>query len=148
MVAKATLIYELLKSKSLNVTDIRRRVMMVLMQPGRALTQKELEEELEKQLGQVDRVTLYRTIRVLLGKGIIHQIPIDAQLVKYKLAGDHKKSDHPHFHCSCCNRLVCMPQLNIQQDMLPGGFTLQSVSLVIEGMCPQCNNIDNLNKTE
>lgn len=147
MVAKNTLVNELLKSKSLNVTDIRRRVMIALMQPGRALTQKELEEELERQLGQVDRVTLYRTIRVLLEKGIIHQIPIDAQLVKYKLAGEHKKSDHPHFHCSCCNKLVCMPQLNIKQNMLPGGFTMQTVSLVIEGVCPQCNNIKTLNKT-
>jgi len=148
MVAKVMLVNELLKSKGLNVTDIRRRVLIALMQPGRALTQKELEEELERQLGQVDRVTLYRTIRVLLEKGIIHQIPIDAQLVKYKLAGEHKKSDHPHFHCSCCNKLVCMPQLNIKQNMLPGGFTMQTVSLVIEGVCPQCNNIKTLNKTE
>ncbi len=145
MVAKMNIVHELLKSKNLNVTEIRRRVIVSLLQPGKALTHKEIEESLERDLGPVDRVTLYRTIRVLLEKGIIHQIPIDAQQVKYKLADGQKKSDHPHFLCSSCDRLVCMPQLNIKQEMLPFGFTIQSVSLVIEGVCPNCTTDNNQN---
>lgn len=139
MVAKMSLVNDILKSKSLNVTQIRRQVLTLLINPGSALTQKELEEALEMQLGQIDRVTLYRTIKVLLAKKVIHQITIGAQTVKYKLAGEHKRSNHPHFHCCKCNRLVCMPQLKIELETLPVGFIMQSSNLVIEGVCPACN---------
>jgi Fur family ferric uptake transcriptional regulator len=64
---------------------------------------------------------------------------MDVHTVKYKLAGEHKKNDHPHFHCCQCGRLVCMPQLKIQEDMLPGGYSIQSSQVVIEGICPECN---------
>jgi Fur family ferric uptake transcriptional regulator len=139
MVAKITEVDKLLRSKRLNVTEIRRQVLLLLNEPGKALTHKELEESLEQEMGSIDRVTLYRTIKVLLGKQVIHQITVDAQVVKYKLAGEHKKSNHPHFHCSRCNRLVCMPQVSIDPELLPDGFIIVSSSLIIEGICPQCH---------
>lgn len=146
MVANVNVANDILKSKNLNVTEIRRQVVKLLLEPGRALTQKEIEEALEEKMGRVDRVTLYRTIRVLLKKIVIHQIAIDAQVVKYKLAGEYKINNHPHFHCCCCDRLVCMPQLKIEQDMLPDGFVMQSSSLVIDGVCPECSGKRTKNK--
>jgi Fur family transcriptional regulator, ferric uptake regulator len=139
MVAKINEITDLLKSKGLNVTEIRRQLVALLFTPGSALTQKEIEEELEQELGSVDRVTLYRNLRILMEKQVIHQITIDAQTVKYKLAGAHKKTDHPHFHCSCCDKLLCMPQVKIAENMLPGGFVIKSSQLIIEGLCDLCN---------
>lgn len=147
MVANDTAI-DILRSSGLNVTEIRCRVVVLLLQPGKALTQKELEEALESQMNQVDRVTLYRTIKVLLEKKVIHQITIDSQIVKYKLAGEHRRSDHPHFHCCCCDRLLCMPQIKIEQDMLPGGFIMQTSNLIIEGVCPDCNKKGKVKPTQ
>ncbi len=129
----------ILKNKNLNVTEIRRHIISLLQKPGTALTQKELEEELEKTLETVDRVTLYRTIKTLLEKSIIHPITIDANTVKYKLIGEFKKGDHPHFLCCKCNKVVCMPQLEINKEMLPNGFLVSSSQVVIEGTCPKCN---------
>ncbi|MGQ1945816.1 Fur family transcriptional regulator [Geofilum sp. OHC36d9] len=139
MVANYNFADELLRSKKLNITDIRRQVVAALLEPAKALTQKEIEEVLVQNCENIDRVTLYRTIKTLLNKGIIHQITIDVHTVKYKLAGEHKKNDHPHFHCCQCDRLVCMPQIKIQEDMLPGGYSMQSSQVVIEGICPECN---------
>ena len=139
MVANINDINFLLKQKGLNVTGIRRKVLELLRSPGIALTQKEIEEQLEQDMGQVDRVTVYRTIRTLVEKKIIHQIAIDSQTVKYKLAGKHINSAHAHFHCSHCNKLICMPQVDIKEDTLPGGFVMESSSLIIEGICAHCN---------
>lgn len=139
MVAKINKITSLIKDKGLNVTEIRRQLVALLWTPGSALTQKEIEEALEQELGSVDRVTLYRNLRLLMEKQVIHQIPMDAQTVKYKLAGAHKKVDHPHFHCSHCDKLLCMPQVKIEENMLPGGFVIQSSHLIIEGVCDLCN---------
>lgn len=129
----------ILKNKNLNVTEIRRHIISLLQKPGTALTQKELEEGLEKSLKTVDRVTLYRTIKTLSEKNIIHPITIDANTVKYKLIGEFKKGDHPHFLCCKCNKIVCMPQLEINKGMLPSGFSISSSQVVIEGTCPKCN---------
>lgn len=136
----ASLIDNILKKKNLNVTEIRRHIISLLHKPGTALTQKELEEELAKLLETVDRVTLYRTIKTLLQKNIIHPIAIDANTVKYKLVGEYKKGDHPHFFCCKCNKVVCMPQLKIDKRKLPVGFSVNSSQVVMEGLCPSCNN--------
>jgi Fur family ferric uptake transcriptional regulator len=138
MVAKINEISSLLKSKGLNVTEIRRQLVALLLTPGSALTQKEIEEFLGAKMGAVDRVTLYRNLRLLMEKHVIHQIPIDAHTVKYKLAGEHKKVDHPHFHCSHCDKVLCMPQLKIEENMLPGGFVIESSHVIIEGVCDLC----------
>lgn len=139
MVAKISEIDSLIRSKGLNATDIRRKVVKLLYAPGTALTQKEIEEELEKAFGTVDRVTLYRTIKALTEKDIIHQISIDSHTIKHKLVREHVANEHPHFHCSMCNKLICMPQLNIDENMLPGGFRIESSSVLIEGVCSICN---------
>lgn len=139
MVAKNDTVIQLLRSKRLNVTDIRLQLLHLLLEPGTALSQKELEERMSSEGHSVDRVTLYRSIRTLLDKQVIHPITIDAQTVKYKLAGDHKKSDHPHFLCSHCQRMICMPQLSPSTKDLPEGFTLQSAQLLLEGLCPHCS---------
>jgi len=139
MVAKTESISSLIRDKGLNITEIRRRLINLLIAPGTALTQKEIEEALETEMGSVDRVTLYRNLRVLMEKHLIHQISIDANTVKYKLAGAHKKLDHPHFHCSHCDKILCMPQISIKEDMLPGGYIIESSNLIIEGICALCN---------
>ena len=139
MVASIGHITEILKRNNVTVTEIRRQVIALLLEPGMALTQKEIEIALEEMSGSVDRVTLYRTIKVLLKHQVIHKITIDEQTIKYKLAEVHKKSDHPHFHCASCDKLVCMPQIQIEQNILPDGYLMQSSNLVIEGVCAICN---------
>ncbi len=138
MVANVKSVTKILRSKKLNITEIRRQLISILLEPGTALTQKEIENL----LGEVDRVTLYRTLKVLLSKKIIHKIPIDAQTVKYKLADEHLKSDHPHFHCSRCDRLLCMPEVKIPGKLLPEGFIMHSSQLVIAGICAPCNRLN------
>lgn len=135
----ANLIEELLKKKKLNVTDIRRHILLLLHKPGAALTQKEMEEALETSQGSVDRVTLYRTIKTLVQKKIIHPITIDANTVRYKLIGEFKSGDHPHFLCCQCNHVTCMPQLSIDDDMLPIGYSVRTSQIVVEGFCSNCN---------
>ncbi len=139
MVASNSRITEILKHNNVTVTDIRRQVIALLLEPGKALTQKEIEIALEKMSGSVDRVTVYRTIKVLLKHQVIHKIPIDEQTIKYKLAEANNKSYHPHFQCESCNKLMCMPQIQIEQNLLPDGYLMQSSSLVIEGVCAICN---------
>jgi Fur family ferric uptake transcriptional regulator len=136
MVAFKGNISEFLRTYGLSGTSIRRQIISHLDGEGVALTQKEIEEKLPE---ETDRVTLYRTLRLFTEKGIIHKIVIDGETQKYKLAGRFRKSDHAHFYCTRCKKLICMPQLNVDLSGLPEGFHFECARLIVEGICDHCS---------
>jgi len=137
MVAK---IESILKNKNLSVTDIRRQILLMLNRPNAAFSQKEIEEELEKEMDSVDRVTVYRNIKTLLEHKIIHPIVVEPQQIKYKLIGESKSGEHPHFYCQKCEKVVCMPQYKFDKSQIPDGFQIESSQITIEGLCAKCVN--------
>lgn len=139
MVANINSAEKILKAKSLNITEIRLSVISLLLEPGKALTRKEIEIAIKKFNGPSHRATLYRTLKILSEHKIIHQVVVGTSEVKYKLAGEHLKYDHPHFHCQNCNQFTCLPEMSILQSFVPGGYSIKSSSLMIEGMCALCN---------
>ncbi|MFW5753585.1 MAG: transcriptional repressor, partial [Marinilabiliaceae bacterium] len=68
MVARAEDIKRLLRAYGLSETAIRREVLALLWGDGVALTQKEIEARLSSSL---DRVTLYRNLKLFTGKGLL-----------------------------------------------------------------------------
>ncbi len=136
MVANIEQIDYLLKSRKLAATAIRRQVLAMLARPGCALTSKEIETE----LGEVaDRVTIYRTLKVLCEHHILHKIVMDQQEVKYKLIDQQKGSDHPHFYCASCHLLMCLSPQVINKKLVPEGFQVHSTQVVMEGICLECS---------
>jgi Fur family ferric uptake transcriptional regulator len=138
MVADMEIIADFLKSHGLAGTVIRKQVLNQLWEDETALTQKEIEERLPT---ETDRVTLYRTLKLFTEKGILHKIVLNGDTQKYKRAGHFRKSDHAHFYCSQCHKLLCMPQLDVDLSDLPPGFHFSSASLVVEGICDHCSNV-------
>ncbi len=137
MVADMEIIGGFLKSHGLTGTVIRKHVLHHLWEEDIALTQKEIEERLPS---DTDRVTLYRTLKLFTEKGILHKIVLDGDTQKYKMAGRFRKSDHAHFYCTRCHKLLCMPQLDVDLSELPSGFRFSSARLIVEGICDHCSN--------
>ncbi|WP_010662073.1 Fur family transcriptional regulator [Marinilabilia salmonicolor] len=136
MVANNKDISSFLKTHGLAGTIIRKQVLSHLWGDGVALTQKEIEEKLPP---ETDRVTLYRTLRLFTEKGIVHKIVLNGETQKFKIAGRFRKSDHAHFYCTKCHKLLCMPQLDVDLSDLPEGFQFSSARLVVEGICDTCS---------
>jgi len=125
-----------LKRFGLSKTAIREDVLNLLFKSDEALSPKELEEKLE---GSVDRVTLYRTLKLFDEKKMIHKVILEDQTSKYVLVNPDKGTQHPHFHCLVCNKVVCLPNSPLPSCQLPVGFSVQSQSTIIEGTCQRCN---------
>ncbi len=140
MIAKNKEIADFLKSKALTGTRIRKQVLALLWGNDVAMTQKELEKQLPQ---HTDRVTLYRTLKMFTEKAILHKIILDGETQKYKIAGQFRKNDHPHFYCSKCKKIICMPQLDVDFSALPDGFRFSSARVVVEGICNHCNAKNN-----
>ncbi len=129
----------ILKSHQLNVTDCRLNVLQHFMTEQAALTQGNLEKELH----QFDRVTIYRTLNSFLAAGIIHKIPNSEGAASYGMchdtcSPDHHAHDHVHFKCKVCGQLQCLDNQPIPEVTLPEGYHMDTANLIIDGICVKC----------
>lgn len=129
----------LLKTFRLRSTPSRQEILHLFLKKSYALSHGDIEKEINNAL---DRVTVYRTLKTFLDKGLIHKVLDDEGSLKYALcndacsvAGHHH--DHVHFKCLRCGQTNC---LNIEVPLvkLPKGYKASEMNLLIQGICEHC----------
>jgi Fur family ferric uptake transcriptional regulator len=124
----------------LRQTPVRRAVLAALSGKGFALTGAEIEQEIG---GEVDRITLYRTLKSFEQQGLIHRVIDDTDVLRYAAcsiecsAGAHF-DNHVHFKCSTCQHTYCLSQVAIPVVQLPGGFQAERRDFLLSGVCQLC----------
>jgi Fur family ferric uptake transcriptional regulator len=131
----------ILKEHRLSVTGVRKRILEAFLRSGEGLAHNDLEAQGG---GQMDRVTVYRTLQAFLEKGIIHTIPTADNSVKYALCSEacrdgHHHDDHVHFICEVCGRTTCINEVHVPRIQLPRGYRIGQMSMVVSGTCPSCS---------
>lgn len=129
---------DILKSKNLRITDFRLAVLDIFDKNVNAISMEQIEEE----LADFDRITLYRTIKTFKEKGLIHEIMMPNNVKKMALCSDHCEEDHHHhehvhFQCKSCNEIFCVdvptfPKLGLK------GFTVDKMEIQAFGTCEAC----------
>ncbi|MCB0484375.1 MAG: transcriptional repressor [Flavobacteriales bacterium] len=127
---------ELLKSNQLKVTKPRVLVLDHLMHCTQGHTLNELSEILAT---ACDRVTVYRTLKTLEEKEIVHPIP-DAGAMRFKLSTSCKhdfQHAHIHFRCEDCGEVLCIDEMP-HIPALPVGYSLKKAEQMLKGQCAEC----------
>jgi Fur family ferric uptake transcriptional regulator len=131
---------DILRKKHLSVTDSRRKILSLFLTSNDALAHGDIERKAGEKF---DRVTVYRTLQVFVEKGIVHTIPTADNSVLYALCKDceedHHHDDHVHFVCKNCNTTICLDDVVSPEIKLPDGYKAESVQVVINGVCKNCN---------
>ncbi|MBD3637241.1 MAG: transcriptional repressor [Crocinitomicaceae bacterium] len=132
---------DLLRSKKLSVTDFRVSVLEIFNRYSSAITSDQIESE----LGEFDRITLYRTLKTFKEKGVIHEIALTDTDTVYALCLDDCIEDehihhheHVHFKCDNCGNVFCLdipayPDLNLK------GFRVDRMDIQVFGKCEACS---------
>jgi len=132
-------IADILRRKTLSVTDSRKKILSIFLQSPDALTHSDIERKAGEKF---DRVTVYRTLQTFVEKGIIHTIPTIDNSILYALCKDcaegHHHDDHVHFVCTHCQVTTCLDDVVSPQIQLPEGYQATSVQVVIRGRCKNC----------
>lgn len=129
----------LLKRHELRITPVRKECLRVLLNSRSALPHGDIEAALK----DVDRITLYRTLRTFEDHGIIHHaVDADGQK-KYALCSEqcneHEHNDHHlHFHCQECGTTSCLDTPVPEGLHLPNGYEIESFQFNVIGKCPDC----------
>lgn len=129
---------ELLAGTGERATPTRLAVLEALLAADRALSHHELEEALRKRSRRCDRVTLYRVLEWLVGRGLVHKIAAEDRVWRFNAAGP-EPHPHAHFQCTRCKRIYCLEELPPAFAFkLPPGFRYEHADLKLQGACADC----------
>lgn len=132
---------DILNKHNLKRTSCREGIITVLMKAKHALSENEIRE---RQVGNYDRTTFYRSFKTLEDRQIIHKIIVDNQLVKYAVGISAKhREGHVHFYCNECNTVHCLEHLSPQKYSLPEGYQAYETEVLIKGICSKCESGNN-----
>lgn len=129
-----------LKDFKLRTTATRQSILQLFLQKNYALSHGDIEKEIDNSL---DRVTVYRTLKTFLDKGLIHKVLDDEGGMKYALCNDacttkDHHHDHVHFKCLKCGQTNCL-NVDVPEIKLPKGYKPNEVNFLIQGICPSCS---------
>ena len=129
----------LLKSFKMRSTPSRQEILRLFLRKDYALSHGDIEKDVSSEL---DRVTVYRTLKTFLDKGIIHKVLDDEGSLKYALCNEacstaEHHHDHVHFKCTACGQTNCL-NVELPGVKLPKGYMAQEVNVLIQGICERC----------
>jgi len=129
----------ILKKYKLSITGNRRTILKKILSANGALTHRDIE----KSLKLLNRVSVYRTLKMFVEKGLIHRIPTTDIWVRYALCLDQCKAGvyydiHVHFICRKCKKTSCLKDLPIPSVKLPKNFKQEHIDMLITGICNHC----------
>ncbi len=100
--------------------------------------------DLENILDRADRITLFRTLKTFEQHGLVHRIDDGTGVMKYALTREayHSAPErfHIHFFCTQCEKTYCILNSAIPDFKLPVNFRMDDVSVVMKGICDNCNH--------
>ncbi|MBK8698927.1 MAG: transcriptional repressor [Saprospiraceae bacterium] len=101
--------------------------------------------EIEIQFNDLDRITLYRTLKAFEEKGLIHRITDLDGNTKYALCEakcieqqHHEHHAHIHFQCLNCHLTFCVENVEIPEIQIPGNFVVTGQNITMTGKCEKC----------
>ena len=137
---KYSVLKEALKDSGLRYTQQRQTVWDELCSTSDHRDAEDIYVTLVRNGLSVSRATVYRTIEVLVKKGLARKLDIGDGRSRYEMRQDN--SHHDHMICVNCGRIEEFVDLRIeelQKDVaLRNSFILKTHKLQLYGLCRDC----------
>jgi Fur family transcriptional regulator, ferric uptake regulator len=134
---------ERLRAAGLRVTSGRVAVIRRLIQAGTPLSHAEVCELVAH--ARIDRATVYRTLVDLTDAGIVRRTDLGDHVWRFEWLGGepraHAADSHPHFVCSDCGAVACLPADAVSLRAVrgaPRALRRQAVEVHVRGLCDAC----------
>ena len=132
-------IRKLLAEHDLRATKPRIAVLDILTKAKRPLSHSEVITK----LGHTnwDQATIFRNLVKLKEAGIAPVVSSLDGIDRYMLKSDGNEAHHhPHFTCSDCGQLTCLPDeiTNVETLSGPWANAVRQASVQLRGQCPDC----------
>ena len=125
------------------LTPQRKKVLDLFQRIGSSnhLSAEEVHSNLVQSNARVSLATIYRTLRLLVKMGFLHELELNEGGHRFELLS-HENPDHHHLICLNCGRTE---EFESEQVVLAGkqaaenkGFKLIESTLNVRAICPDC----------
>ena len=129
-----------LRSAGLRATPARVAVLRLLRAATGPLSHGEIVQALGNDTW--NRTTLYRNLIDLERAGLTRRTQLGEPVWRFEDAlGDHGVRSHPHFVCTTCSKVVCLPELEIAPRAVADcrrAIRKRSFEIQLRGVCDAC----------
>jgi Fur family ferric uptake transcriptional regulator len=131
-----------LRAAGLRATGARLAVLRQVMRARTPLSHAEVCERVAET--GMDRATVYRNLMDLADAGLVTRTDIDHVWRFEWLAGEqpaHAANAHPHFVCSDCGTVACLPTSAVSLHAVrgaPRALQKSAVEVRVRGLCDAC----------
>lgn len=129
---------ELLEHHGVKPTANRLLIARALQDAERPLSLMELESRLET----IDKSNVFRALTAFREAHLVHVLEDAGDGVRYELCHSHSEEHdedvHVHFYCTHCHKTYCLEDTPVPPVEVPEGFSPESVSYLVKGICPEC----------
>jgi Fur family ferric uptake transcriptional regulator len=137
------------RSLNIQITPQRLVIASALTGSNKHLSVEDIHQVVRKKNPKIGLATVYRTLNLLKGKGLIEEHRFNDEFSRYEL---HTEAHHDHLICIECEAVIEFDQPVIEhlQDLAAAekNFTIVSHRLQIYGICEQCEKAKKDQKRE
>jgi len=129
---------KMLKAARLYRTQCRVAILKVLIGANKPLKQEQISHRLGDR--RFNKVSIYRTLAILLEAGLVHKAFVGQRAWYFELADNCTQMQcHPHFTCTNCGSTHCLAGISLPLARIPHeGFVIHRQQVRLEGLCPAC----------
>jgi Fur family ferric uptake transcriptional regulator len=131
-----------LKEAGLRTTAPRMAVLRYLETADLPVSHSELVRLLSED--GFDRVTIYRNLKDLAEAGLVARTDLGDHTWRFELQGQREShlSTHPHFTCTSCGTVSCLPQSTVDLKVgrrMPWKSSPKALHVYLQGVCSRCD---------
>jgi Fur family ferric uptake transcriptional regulator len=128
---------ERIRAAGLRATRSRVTVLRLLQDRARPTSHPEVNEVLGDD--GWDRATLYRNLTDLTEAGLLRRVDLGDHVWRFELVDEaHADGNHPHFLCTRCGEVSCLPELSLPRIGVPRSMAAGDVAIELKGLCDDC----------
>jgi len=131
-----------IRAHGMRSTGSRVSVLAHMSQATAPLSHNDICEALASQ--GYDRATIYRNLMDLADAGLLTRSDLGDHIWRFerKRATAGHSEDHPHFVCTDCGDVKCLPDLTVKvvpSSGTPRAMRTKQVAVQVKGRCDDCN---------
>ncbi|HUJ63521.1 MAG TPA: Fur family transcriptional regulator [Kofleriaceae bacterium] len=132
------------RGKGLRATPSRLAVLELLRASDSPMSHGDVADRLASQAW--DRATIYRNLTDLAEAGLVRRTDVGDHVWRFEaVSGEHEAGSHPHFVCTECGTVECLPELELavrrapqSRGKPPRAVKQRQVEVHVRGLCDAC----------
>ncbi len=128
----------LVRARGLRATPSRLAVLELLRSQASPMSHGDVADRLASQAW--DRATIYRNLIDLAESGLLRRTDVGDHVWRFEAVTDEHDAAHPHFLCTECGTVECLPELElaVRRNRAPRALRQRQVEVHVRGLCDAC----------